>query len=187
MTAGRWFVAGGVIVAIVVVLAATMSRPHAHRPAPVRPVAGPVETAMTFLTGLTVERLLDPERRERWLARHVATPELDAMRRAYAAEARAVELTMSARPRLTRSSFLGYRIEEDGPTRAVVSLWAVSLGGAGASRVAVGWRTFRVRLTREVATWKIAAVEATPGPTPDGTVAELRLATAGFRSVDASP
>ena len=173
------------VVAAVVAMASRADRPRTARAAQALP--GPVETAIAFLSGLTVDRLLDASKREHWLTDRVAADELPAMRRVYAEEARAVATAMAVRPRLSRSAFLGYRLANDGAARAEVSLWTVSLGGAGSSPVAVGWRTFRVSLARERRSWKVTSVAATPGPSPTGSVLELRKATTGFRSLHARP
>jgi hypothetical protein len=187
MRFGRLLVAGcGLLIVVgVVAMASRTDRPRTARA--VQAVPGPVESAIAFLSGLTVDRLLDASKRERWLTDRVAARELPEMRRLYADEARAVAAAMTARPRLSRSAFLGYRLTKSEATRAEVSLWTVSLGGAGTSPVALGWRTFRVRLVRDRQSWKVTAVQGTPGPAPTGTALELREATAGFRSLDASP
>ncbi len=186
-----------VLVAVVLIgaagsLAVVATRPGSDRstsPAvrsdPIRDT--PVRAAAGFLTGLTLAKLLDDQRRRRFVARWAHPARATELQQLYATEAQRVAASYANRPRVSRAAVLGYREEPGRRGGRIVTLWAISIGGAGASPVAVGWRSIRVELLAYRRAWRIVRVAETPGPSPDMSAAELRDASRRFRSLDAAP
>lgn len=169
----------------------TGGRDRIHRPAPrpipISPVRGPAETAIDFLAGLTLERLVDPGAREAFLARNSAPASLAPLRRLFAAEAERIESAASSPHRFSRAAVFGYRMPRRTASAAEVYVWAASVGAEAGSPVAVGWRTIRVSLARVGSRWMVSSVEEAAGPTPQQPGAVFTAAAARFRGVHAAP
>ncbi len=157
----------GLVLGFAVLRADETGTPRA--PTPKREIPSPVASAASFLAGLDLPRLMDDRRRLDFIAAHAEPSALRRLSSLYADEAGRVRAAFAARPRFSRAAYLGYRVERRGRADAVVSLWVVSLGGAGNAPLAVGWRTMRVRLVLLTGAWKIASVDEQPGPQPEMT------------------
>jgi hypothetical protein len=166
----------------------TQVPPQERPPAPrTAPADGPAAVAIRFLSGLDLARLLDDKARRRFIAGWAAPGHASGLQALYAAEADRVRAAYSARPRIARAAFLGYRVDQRDAGRGEVAIWAVSVGGAGASAVAVGWRTMRVSLSRSEDAWKVVGVREAPGPSPDMPVAEFATAAGRFEGLRVAP
>ena len=178
-----------VCVAAVLVLAFALRGPHPRgaRSPKSPPVQNPVVAAADFLSGLTLARVTDDERRRRYLTRWSAPDARPALLRTYANEGSRVSAALAARPRVSRAAFIGYRLLRPRTDATVVTLWAVTIGGAGRSAVAVGLRTIRVELELVGRAWRISGIEEIPGPSPEMPVSRFKSAADQFRDFRVAP
>lgn len=152
-----------------------------------RPSEDPVRAATRFLSGLTLTALVEDGQRRRFIARWAARGAEPDLQWDYAAEAERIAAAFAGRPRVARAAFLGYQLTRRPGGTADVELWVVSLGGAGTSPVAVGWRTIRVQLVQVRRDWKIVRVREGPGPSPEMSVTALESASRRFGELRVAP
>jgi hypothetical protein len=165
---------------------ATMAaRPSVHA------ALGAAATAVSYL------RALEPapaSASRQALLRALTLPPLTNQALQAQATGAAVWQRLSARgPVLMRGWTLGYRVDSYTRSRARVTVWTMGLVASATEVVAPQWSTTVCELRFTDRAWRVAAAEATSGPTPPQApsspvaVASFARAAAAFRRFDAAP
>jgi hypothetical protein len=150
-------------------------------------IGSPVAAAAAFLAGLTLPRITDDARRRRYLEQWATPQARSSLLATYADEGRKLNGAFVARPRVSRAAFIGYRLASPSSDVAVVTVWAVAMGGSGTSPVAVGLRTIRIALELVGRKWKVASVREIPGPSQDLPLRQFKAAADGFKAFHVAP
>ena len=150
-----------------------------------RPSAEAVATR--FLTGLTLRVIRDDRRRDAEITRYADARHAAALRRQYRAEAERLQGRLGPGRTVMWAALLAHRSQRISRDRVAVDVWAVSVGGAGRTPVAVGWVLVRVNLLRQPSGWRVTTVEQRPAPDLAVTAARLASTTAGFRGYRVAP
>ena len=133
---------------------------------------GAVEAATAYLGALDGPVLLDLAAVRRTVTAIASTDSRESLARGYELAARQVrdQLGVGTAPEpvvVIRSAPVGYRVDDFSLRAATVSIWRVGIVGSGATvEPRQSWRTETVSLVWEDATWKVAALSSSPGPTP---------------------
>ena len=146
-----------------------------------------VETATAFLSSMTLDVLLDVERRRSVLTLYAESSARRALERLYARENDRVASSYRRPPRVARAALLGYRIDGFDRRAATVSLWAASIGGSGNYEPSTGWSTTTVDLVWSERRWRITGVKEEPGPSSDWPIESLANETKTFRAFHYAP
>lgn len=182
--------AAGAAVVVVIAIGVAVAPHHAESGRASQPAASlpsPAEVATDFLVGLSLPVMLDAARRNAVIDRYASARAAAGLRNEYAGDAERLRRSFRMPPRVAWTALVGHRDRLVRPGVVSVDVWAVVIGGTGASPVRSGWQAVTVRLVRESDGWKVIDVRERPAPPQETSAQRFADATRGFREYRVVP
>lgn len=180
----------GAAVVVVVAIGVSIAPHHAESDRASQPktsLPSAAEVATDFLVGLSLPVMLDTARRNAIIDRYASARAVAGLRSEYAGEAERLHRSFAVPPRVAWTALVGHRDRPVRPGVAAVDVWAVVIGGTGASPVRSGWQAVTVRLVRETDGWKVVGVRERPAPPQETSAQRFADATRGFKEYRVAP